>query len=252
MTGRRTSTTILTTNLFNHQPGTTIYKRASRFVNILTPRLSYGTMGKTISEVKMSEEKPKKKKNPNHYVDNAEFYDALCEWKARVVEAEESGDQKPPITDYIGDCFLKMAEGLSRRACFINYDFREEMVGDAIENCILYAHNFSPTKSKNPFAYFTQMMYYAFLRRIQKEKKQMFIKYKVAEQSDDFSNFLRWSDEDPHEKLSLQKVFNVTDNDLEKFKTKTSSKKKVAKKKTSKKKASKKKSSGATLDSFIE
>ncbi len=80
----------------------------------------------------------------------------------------------------------------------------------------------------------------------------MFIKDKVAEQSDDFSNFLRWSDEDPHEKLSLQKVFNVPDNDLEKFKTKTSSKKKVAKKKTSKKKASKKKSSGATLDSFIE
>lgn len=199
------------------------------------------------------DKKPKRKKNPNHYVDNVDFYDALCIWKAGVVEAEESGETKPPITDYIGNCFLKMAEGLSRRACFINYDFREEMVGDAIENCILYAHNFSPTKSKNPFAYFTQMMYYAFLRRIQKEKKQMYIKYKVAEQSDDFRNFLRWDDTDPHEKLSLQKSFNVTDNDLEKFKSKkkTSSKKTTVKKKVSKKKTSKK-NTGATLDSFID
>jgi len=126
--------------------------------------------------------KKKKKKNPAHYVDNEDFYDALCVWKDKIIEAEECGEPRPPVCDFIGECFLKMAEGLSHRACFINYDFREEMVGDAIENCILYAHNFKK-EGKNPFAYFTQMMYYAFLRRIQKEKKQLDIKTKIIERT---------------------------------------------------------------------
>ena len=177
-----------------------------------------------------------KKKNPNHYVDNKQFYEALCEWKETVVEAEESGDPRPPITEYIGECFVKIAEGLSRKACFSMVAYKDEMVGDAIENAVLYAHNFSPTKSKNPFAYFTQIMYYAFLRRIQKEKKQMYVKYKVAEQSEDFQNFNRWDDSDPHEKLSLNKVFNLSDLDVNNLDEKTSPKKKG------------KKSSGVTLD----
>ena len=209
----------------------------------------------------MSKKKKKKtthKKNPAHYVDNKEFYDALCVWKDGVIEADECGEPRPPIPDYIGECFLKMAEGLSRRACFINYDFREEMVGDAIENCILYAHNFKK-EGKNPFAYFTQMMYYAFLRRIQKEKKQMYIKYKLVAQSDEVSNFMRWDDKDPHEKLSPQKVFGVSDNDIEKFTPKkkkkktTTKKKKTTKKVTNKKKTNKKKSKsgGGTLDGMI-
>jgi len=181
----------------------------------------------------------KKKKNPNHYVNNVEFYEALCEWKEGVVEADESGEQRPPITDYIGSCFLKIAEGLSRKACFYNYDFKDEMVGDAIENAVLYAHNFSPTKSKNPFAYFTQMMYYAFLRRIQKEKKQMYVKYKLAEQQDDYKNMPRWDDTDPHEKLSLNKVFSLSDNDVSTLDEKTAPKKK-------------KKSSGGTLDNIMD
>ncbi len=178
----------------------------------------------------------KKKKNPSHYVDNKRFYEALCEWKETVVEAEESGDPRPPITEYIGECFVKIAEGLSRKACFSMVAYKDEMVGDAIENAVLYAHNFSPTKSKNPFAYFTQIMYYAFLRRIQKEKKQMYVKYKVAEQSEDFQNFNRWDDSDPHEKLSLNKVFNLSDLDVNNLDEKTSPKKKG------------KKSSGVTLD----
>ena len=181
--------------------------------------------------------KKKYKKNPAHYVDNKEFYDALCVWKDGVVEADECGEPRPPIPDYIGECFMKMATGLSRRACFINYDFREEMVGDAIENCILYAHNFKK-EGKNPFAYFTQMMYYAFLRRIQKEKKQMYIKYKLVEQSPDFNGFMRWDDKDPHEKLSPQKAFGVSDNDINKFTSKGGNKKKKVepkKKKTTKK-----------------
>jgi len=202
--------------------------------------------------------KKKYKKDPAHYVDNLEFWEALCVWKDGVIEAEECGEPRPPVTDYIGGCFLKMAEGLSRRACFINYDFREEMVGDAIENCVLYAHNFKK-EGKNPFAYFTQMMYYAFLRRIQKEKKQMYIKYKMVEQSNEFKNFPRWDDRDPHEKLSLGSSFRLSDNDIEKFSPKkkktTTKKKKTAKKKVTKKvtkkKTNKKNSSGGTLDGLV-
>lgn len=158
-----------------------------------------------------------KSKNSSHYVDNAEFYKCLCEWKETVVEAENSGEERPPVTDYIGSCFMKIAEGLARKPCFINYEYKEEMIGDAIENCVLYAHNFDPDKSKNPFAYFTQMIYYAFLRRIQKEKKQMFVKYKMAEKSDEFRNFMKWDDSDPHEKLTLHKMFNLSENDINNF-----------------------------------
>jgi len=85
----------------------------------------------------------------------------------------------PIIPDYAGECFLKIAERLSHRPNFINYAFREEMVSDGIENCVMYASNFNPEKSKNPFAYFTQIIYYAFIRRIQKEKKQQQVKQKM-------------------------------------------------------------------------
>ncbi len=200
----------------------------------------------------MSEDKKKKKSTSHHYVDNKKFYEALCEWKDLVIEADECGEKRPPVSDYIGDCFLKMAEGLSRRACFINYDFREEMVGDAIENCILYAHNFKK-EGKNPFAYFTQMMYYAFLRRIQKEKKQMYIKYKLVEEHPDVRNYMQWDDKDPHEKLSIQRKFKLSDNDVEKFTPKKKTSKKKTKKKTvksSKKKT--KKNDGGTLDLVMD
>ena len=100
----------------------------------------------------------------NHYIDNKEFYQAMIEWKKLVVEAEESDDGRPPVTEYIGKCFLDIAEHLSYRPNFINYPYKDEMVGDGIENCLMYAHNFDPEKSKNPFSYFTQIIYYAFLR----------------------------------------------------------------------------------------
>ena len=177
----------------------------------------------------------KKDDTSNHYVDNKKFYAALCEWKVEYVEAMESGDEKPPLTNYIGECFVMMAEGLAKRASFSGYTFRDDMVGDAIENCILYAHNFNPEKSKNAFSYFTQMMYYAFLRRIQKEKKQLYVKYKMLEQMDDYTGTVRWSEEDPHEKLSAQKQFRLSDNDIEKY--------------TPKKK--KKKGSGGILDALL-
>ena len=87
----------------------------------------------------------------------------------------------PAIPNYIGECFMKIAEGLSHKPNFINYTYRDEMISDGIENCLMYFDNFNPDKSKNPFAYFTQIIYFAFLRRIGKEKKQTYVKYKATE-----------------------------------------------------------------------
>ena len=122
-----------------------------------------------------------KKKKTVHYIDNAKFLQAMIDWKESCKDAEEAGEDKPHVTNYIGECFLKIANGLSYRPNFINYTYRSEMVSDGIENCLQYIHNFDPEKSKNPFAYFTQIIYYAFLRRIQKEKKQTHIKNKMIE-----------------------------------------------------------------------
>ena len=121
------------------------------------------------------------KKKSVHYVDNAKFLEAMKEWKEKCKDAEEAGDDPPRITDYIGECFLKIANGLSYRPNFINYTYRQEMISDCIEKCLQYIHNFDPEKSKNPFSYFTQIIYYAFIRRIQKEKKQSHIKNKMIE-----------------------------------------------------------------------
>ena len=122
---------------------------------------------------------PRKKQ---HYVDNEKFLEVMTEYRNAYLESKENGEeQKPMIPDYAGECFLKIAERLSHRPNFINYAFREEMVSDGIENCVMYASNFDHEKSSNPFAYFTQIIYYAFLRRIQKEKKQLYIKHKAIE-----------------------------------------------------------------------
>src|SRR5210317_299442 len=122
-----------------------------------------------------------KKKSGVHYVNNAEFLQAMKEWKERCAEAEANGEPQPPVTNYIGECFLKIANHLSYRPNFINYTYREEMISDGIENCLQYCSNFNPEKSNNPFAYFTQIIYYAFIRRIQKEKKQQHVKHKIIE-----------------------------------------------------------------------
>ena len=118
-----------------------------------------------------------------HYVDNKKFLQAMIDWKETCVEAENSGKERPPITSYIGESFLKIATHLSYRPNFINYTYRDEMISDGIENCLQYVKNFNPEKSKNPFAYFTQIIYYAFLRRIQKEKKQTHVRNKIIEKS---------------------------------------------------------------------
>ena len=120
-----------------------------------------------------------KRKRSEHYVNNKEFLYAIVEYKAKVREAEEEGKPKPRITNYLGSCFLKIATHLSYKPNFVNYMFKDDMVCDGIENCVQYINNFNPEKSSNPFAYFTQIIHYAFLRRIQKEKKQLEIKTKI-------------------------------------------------------------------------
>lgn len=125
------------------------------------------------------------KKKTEHYINNLDFFNAMKEWKILVDAADLKGEKHPPITEYIGICFMKIAENLARKPNFMNYQYKDEMQSDGVENCLLYAYNFDPTKSSNPFSYFTQIIYYAFLRRIQKEKKQAYIKYKKLEMSDD-------------------------------------------------------------------
>jgi hypothetical protein len=126
------------------------------------------------------------KKKSEHYVNNKEFLEALVVYRCRVERnfKELNGREptkedrskhwpgKPPITNYLGESFLKIATHLSYKPNFVNYMFREDMISDGVENCVQYIHNFDPEKSKNPFAYF-----------IQKEKKQLDIKTKIIEKT---------------------------------------------------------------------
>jgi hypothetical protein len=122
-----------------------------------------------------------KKKNPN-YVNNKDFHDALITHKRRLEESKTNGLPPPRISNYLGDCFLKIATHLSYRPIFVNYMFREDIISDGVENCVQYINNFDVNRS-NPFAYFTQIVWYAFLRRISREKRQMEIKEKIIERS---------------------------------------------------------------------
>ena len=127
--------------------------------------------------------KIKYKKKPEHYVNNKEFLQAMKLYKRSVNKAKIVKVTKPSVPDYIGECFLKIANHLSYRPNFINYTYRDDMISDGIENCLQYMRNFNPEKSNNPFAYFTQIIYYAFIRRIQKEKKQQDVKAKLIANS---------------------------------------------------------------------
>jgi len=183
----------------------------------------------------MTEPNPDKKLK--QYVDNDKFLKAMVVWKKQVREAEDCGEPNPPVTEYIAECFLKIAEHLSYRPNFMNYPFREEMVGDGIENCLLYAHNFNPRKSKNPFSYFTQIIYYAFLRRIEKEKKQAYIKYNYMKMHDEDGLLTKWMKDKDYEEYNEDYTFKLlSDQDIENLEPK----KKKSKKKKSKKKKSKK------------
>ena len=165
------------------------------------------------------------KKKSNHYIDNKEFFGVMCEWKDEIKAAEDAGEPKPVIPDYVGECFLKIAEHLSYKPNFINYPFKDDMIGDGIENCVMYASNFDPEKSTNPFSYFTQIIYFAFLRRIQKEKKQNYIKYKATIEADQFGEFRKWFKNNHFdEDKKYTDIFDITENDLAKFEPKKKAK----------------------------
>ena len=119
------------------------------------------------------------KAKPEHYVNNKEFTAAISEHNYAVKQAIKDGKEPPRVSEYIGECIYKIATRLSTKPNFINYSYRDEMICDGIENCLQYINNFNPEKSQNAFAYITQIIYYAFLRRIQKEKKQAAIKHKA-------------------------------------------------------------------------
>lgn len=123
------------------------------------------------------------KKNPEHYVNNQDFLEAIVVYKNKCEAAKSQGKKLPIIPSYIGECFLKIATRLSYKPNFVNYTYRDDMISDGIENCVQYINNFDPVKSNNPFAYFTQIIYYAFLRRIQKENRQQELKDKLIERS---------------------------------------------------------------------
>lgn len=121
-----------------------------------------------------------KKRN---YVNNPEFLEAIVKYKKACQEAEDCGDDPPQIPNYIGECLYQIATRLATKPNFSGYTYKEEMISDGLENAIQALSNFDPDKSQNPFAYFTQIIWYAFLRRIDKEKKQLYIKHKVTESS---------------------------------------------------------------------
>ena len=134
----------------------------------------------TKSPEKLSISNPKS----THYVDNKKFLSELIKHKEKVTKAKDSQIDKPMVSNYLGECFLKIATHLSYKANFINYTYRDDMISDGIENCLVAVEKFDPEKSSNPFAYYTQIIYFAFVRRIQKEKKQQATKYKMLENVD--------------------------------------------------------------------
>lgn len=136
----------------------------------------------------MSSEKRQGKQK--HYVNNKSLLEALVIHREKVLFSKKENVQKPPIPEYIGKCLLLIATRLSMKPNFSNYSYREEMISDGIENCLMYLDNFDPEKSKNPFAYFTQTIHNAFVRRIKKEKKQQYIKIKNMEKTFIFSELV--------------------------------------------------------------
>lgn len=167
----------------------------------------------------------------NHYVDNKKLYTEMVKYTNEYQRAKEEGREPPRASNYIGECIWLIANKLSTNRNFVGYSYREEMIGDAIENCLKYLHNFDPDKSKNPFAYFTQIMYYAFLRRIEKEKKQTYIKYKAMENSIAMNESVQMAPDDQSHfnafvvTMDYEKLASMS----EKFETKQQAKKAVRK-----------------------
>lgn len=169
----------------------------------------------------------KQKKRVN-YVDNKKFYQEIVKYKASVKEAAEKGLDKPRIPEYVGECIFKIAEKLSTKPCFVNYSYRDEMILDGVENCILYFDDYNPDYNEsvapNPFAYFTQVIYFAFLRRINKEEKNRYTIYKNFQETIGINELTKLVDSD--DKVIMHKSMYDNINDfMMKFERKENEKK---------------------------
>jgi DNA-directed RNA polymerase specialized sigma subunit len=177
------------------------------------------------------------KKTPAHYVDNNKLYEALVEWQKELRSAHRKKLPNPPLPDYVAECMMKMANRLSQKAGFINYTYREDMVGDALESCLRYIHNFDPKRSKNAFAYITQIIHNAFIRRIQKEQKQLYVKMRIVDDADFVGSYERQDGDSTHYNNSYVTYLQENKGDViakfenwkEAKKTKANAKKKAAK-----------------------
>jgi hypothetical protein len=167
----------------------------------------------------MSVKKKRKKKAASDadYVSNQDLLDALIEYKKKKDDLESAGRKKPKLPDFIGECILKIASRLSYRPNFANYPYREEMVSDAVLNCITYIDNFDPAKSSSPFGYLTQICWFSFVRIINKEKREKYTQYKYAEQQND-KDFHNWFNETyAGIDIGRRDFFGLTDLDMQRF-----------------------------------
>jgi hypothetical protein len=181
-----------------------------------------------------------KKKQGVHYVNNEEFYQAIVEYRKLCAQAEVEGKEKPRIPNYIGSCIWKIAQGLSTKPCFSNYSFVDEMIADAVENSILYFDDYktdfgedNPDYKPNPFSYFSQIAYFAFLRRIYKEEKNRYTTYKHFQETMGLHHDSElFSDENGGSKINPQSLYDNLSEAMTKFEKKEEAKR--AKKKASK------------------
>lgn len=179
--------------------------------------------------------KTKDKTKRNHYVDNKLLLQEMRKYKDAVNQSKEDGTERPRVPNYIGECIMKIAQHLSYKPNFINYTYKDEMISDGIENCLLYIDNFDPEKSSNPFAYFTQIIYYAFIRRIQKEKKQSYVKYKSLENQELLDEVMAGPDNSQVKRGVLDFIHSNMDEFLAEFEETQRKKKEKAKEKRQKK-----------------
>lgn len=182
-----------------------------------------------------------KKNKPIEYVNNNDFLKSIVQYKKDCRAAKRNKLPKPRIPEYAGKCILLIAENFSHKSWFSQYPFKEELICDGIENCIMYFDNFNLKKSKNPFAYFTQIIYFAFRRRVIKERKQLYTKYKYAEHQSVFGEQDTYqADDSDMQHQQYEQYDNITDF-IKKFEDDevAKNKEKEKKKKLAKKKAAK-------------
>ena len=171
-------------------------------------------------------------KTPRNYVNNAEFYKAMVAYKKSLREAEDSGEELPRIPNYIGECLYQIANRLAYKPNFINYTYRDDMIADGLENAVMCINNFDPEKSSNPFAYFTQVIWFAFLRRIEKEKRQVYIRHKVMENSIVSDTLFEHGTDSDFNSSSIKELGNDRMNDfVQKYEATMESKRKPSTKK---------------------